>query len=93
MSKVFKKDLIDKLVNKHGMTKAAARDMLDRVIDVISGELLAGNDVGVSGLGTFKIKERSARECRNPNNGKKVRVEAHKVVTFKAESGLRDLVK
>lgn len=93
MSKVFKKDLIDKLVDKHGLTKHAARSALEAVIDVISGELLAGNDVGLSGLGTFKIKERAARECRNPNNGKKVRVEAHNVVTFKAESGLRDLVK
>ena len=51
-----------------------------------------GNDVAISGFGSFKVSKRAAREGRNPQTNEKIKIPARKAVTFKAGSALKDIV-
>ena len=55
-------------------------------------ELAKGNDVAISGFGSFKVSKRAAREGRNPQTNEKIKIPARKAVTFKAGSALKDIV-
>ena len=54
--------------------------------------LRKGDSVQLIGFGTFGVKERAAREGRNPRTGEVVKIKASKVPTFKAGKGLKDKV-
>ena len=58
------------------------------------GDALAkGEAVQLMGFGTFSVKERAAREGRNPRTGETVKIAASKVPAFKAGKALKDKVK
>ena len=54
--------------------------------------LLKGDGVRFIGFGSWEVKERSAREVKNPQTGKMIKVEAKKVVKFKVGKPLADKV-
>ena len=87
-----KTELINAMAEKANMTKKDAAVALDGVIDVISTELTAGNTVTLIGFGTFGVKEKAAREGRNPRTGEVVKIKASKAPYFKAGKGLKDQV-
>lgn len=90
-------------MNKHGIveavhgvlggTKVQAEQAVDKVIDSIVGDLKRGEEVSIAGLGIFSVKQRSARQARNPRTGEMVSVPAMKVPKFRAAKGLKDAVK
>lgn len=87
-----KKMLIDKIAEKTGTTKKAAGEQLDAVLDVIKDSMIAGQDVKIVGFGTFSVKERAAREGRNPMTGETIQIAASKSPKFKASKALKDAV-
>ena len=62
------------------------------IFDMFKDELAKGNDVAISGFGSFKVSKRAAREGRNPQTNEKIKIPARKAVTFKAGSALKDIV-
>ena len=92
MADVTKQDVVDAVADAAGLSKADANKALDAVIDCIKGSLANGNSVGLIGFGTFEVRERAAREGRNPQTGSKIEIAAKKVPAFKAGKGLRDAV-
>ena len=92
MADVSKQDVVDAVVEATGSSKADANRAVDAVIDCIKGSLAAGKSVGLIGFGTFEVRERSAREGRNPQTGATIKIAAKKVPAFKAGKGLRDAV-
>jgi DNA-binding protein HU-beta len=87
---VNKGDLVGKVAQDCNMSKAAAEQALNSVMDAISEAISAGDKVALVGFGTFSVAERAAREGRNPQTGKKIKIPAKKVVKFKAGSKLVD---
>lgn len=83
-----KADLIDAMASDAGISKAAAKKALDSFTDNVSSTLEKGGRVTVLGFGTFSTSERSAREGRNPQTGKKIQIPAKTVAKFKAGSDL-----
>lgn len=83
-----KADLIDAMAEDAGISKAAAKKALDSFTDNVTGALAKGNRVSLVGFGTFSTSERSAREGRNPQTGKKIQIPAKTVAKFKAGSEL-----
>jgi DNA-binding protein HU-beta len=71
---------------KPGLSKAA----VSAVLGEIGIALLAGDDVHITGFGTFKLVDRATRTARNPQTGETVQVPAHKVPVFKPGQRLRD---
>ena len=85
-----KGDLVEKVAQDCEISKAAAEKAFNSVMDAISEAVSAGDKVTLIGFGTFSVSERAAREGRNPQTGKKIKIPAKKVVKFKAGSKLTD---
>ncbi len=80
----------------HGVlntTKVQAEQIVDKVFDSIVASLKKGEEVSVAGLGIFSVKQRAARDARNPRTGETVKVAAMKVPKFRAAKALKEAVK
>ena len=88
-----KAELIGVMANEAGITKAAASDTLEAFITAVTKELKKNGKLGLVGFGTFSVVKRKAREGRNPQTGKAIKIPAKKVVKFKAGKTLADKVK
>jgi DNA-binding protein HU-beta len=88
-----KKELIKSVVEATGLSKKDVTAIVDSVFDTITSALSQGQDVKISGFGTFKIKERAARKARNPQTGEEILIPENKVPAFKPAKSLRDAVK
>lgn len=86
--------LVEAVLSKAGLeTKKSAQDAVDAVFDTITAALSKGDDVAISGFGTFSAKKRAARQGVNPKTGEKIQIAATTVPKFKAGKGLKDAVK
>lgn len=88
-----KAELIAKVAKDSKITKAAAGRALDSAIDGITKALKKGDKVTLVGFGTFSVARRKAREGRNPQTGKPIKIKAKRVAKFKAGSRLSKAVK
>ncbi len=86
-----KAQLIDE-VAKVTCTKKEATSAVDATLAAIQKALKKGDDVALTGFGTFSVKKRKARTGRNPQTGAAIKIAAKKVPVFKAGKGLRDAV-
>ena len=86
-----KQDLVNK-VAETGITKKQAAAAIDAMIDAVKGALGEGDRVNLVGFGSFSVRERAAREGRNPRTGKKLKIAAKKVPVFKPGKELKDSV-
>ena len=87
-----KTELIASVAQKTELTKKDAEKAVKAVFDTVAEELAAGGKVQVIGFGTFEVRERAAREGRNPQSGKPITIKASKSPAFKAGKGLKEKV-
>ena len=87
-----KTDLVEVVALKTGMTKAAAEAAVKAVNEAITEALAAGDKVQLVGFGTYSVKERAAREGRNPQTGATMTIAASKSPVFTAGKALKDAV-
>ena len=87
-----KGDLVAAAASASGVTKKAAADVLEALLEEISSQLAKGGSVTLTGFGTFKVSERAARTGVNPQTGAKIQIAAKKVPVFRAGKGLKDAV-
>ncbi len=87
-----KTELIAAVADSAELSKKDAEKALKAFVDVVTGELKKGEKVQLVGFGTFEVSERSAREGRNPQTGKTMKIEACKAPKFKAGKALKDAV-
>lgn len=85
-----KTELIEKVAEKAGLTKAQAKNAVEAFGTTVKEALEAGDKVQLIGFGTFSVNERPAREGVNPRTGEKVQYEAKKVAKFKASANITD---
>lgn len=87
-----KTQFIDAIVEKSGLKKKEAEAALNAMTDVIVEALKAGDKIQLVGFGTFEVKERAAREGRNPKTGETIKIAASKHPAFTAGKALKDSV-
>ncbi|MBI5220812.1 MAG: HU family DNA-binding protein [Candidatus Liptonbacteria bacterium] len=88
-----KEGLVEAVMKATGMeVKAQARRMVEAVFDAIVKQLSRGEEVAVSGFGTFKVAKRAAREGRNPKTGEKIMIAASIKPKFRASKALKEAV-
>ena len=87
-----KSDLVDAVANDSDMSKASAARAVDSVLANVGDALGSGDSVSLVGFGTFSVRHRAAREGRNPQTGKTIKIAAKNVVKFKAGSDLQKAV-
>jgi len=89
-----KQDLVAGAAQKACVTKKAAQDVLDAVLEMITKSLKKGENVTVTGFGTFRVSKRSARKGVNPRNPKQtIKIPAMKLPAFKAGKTLKEAVR
>lgn len=84
-----KQELVKAVAQKLGRSESEASNAVNAVFGVISDSLADGKDVTVSGFGSFKVVERSAREGRNPQTGEAMTIGAKKAPVFRAGTQLK----
>ena len=88
-----KPELVDEVMTAAGLeTKAQAERAVDAVFDAVTKSLSRGEEVAVTGFGTFKVSKRSARMGVNPRTGEKIQIAAKTVPKFSAGKSLKDAV-
>ena len=88
-----KSDLVNKIHDVLGGTKADAERAYEAFVDAIVSALKKGKEVSIPGLGKFMVTKRAARKGRNPATGEEIKLPAAKVPKFKAAKALKDAVK
>lgn len=87
-----KTELIAAVAEKSALSKKDAEKAVTAVLSTITDTLKAGEKVQLVGFGTFEVSERAAREGRNPQTGKTMKIEACKAPKFKAGKALKDAI-
>ena len=89
---ITKAQLAEVLYEQIGLNKREAKDMVEAFFEEITTQLIAGEDIKLSGFGNFQIRTKASRPGRNPRTGEPVAIEARRVVTFHASPKLKDAV-
>ncbi|MBR2340534.1 MAG: HU family DNA-binding protein [Clostridia bacterium] len=84
-----KTELINVVAEATDLKKKDAEAAVNAVFAAIADALKAGDKVQLIGFGSFDVKERAAREGRNPATGEKIQIAASKSVGFSAASALK----
>ena len=87
-----KADLINAIAEKADFSKKDSEKALNAVIGSISDALVKGDKVQIVGFGTFEVRERAAKDSKNPRTGETIHVPAKKAPAFKAGKALKDAV-
>ena len=87
-----KTQFVEAVAAKADLKKKDAEAAVNAVIAVIEDALKAGDKVQLIGFGTFEVKERGARACRNPRTGETIQVAASKAPAFAAGKAFKDAV-
>lgn len=87
-----KTQLIDVVATKTGLKKAQAEAAVNAMNEAIAEALAAGDKVQLIGFGTYEVKERAARDGRNPKTGEVIKIAASKAPAFTAGKALKDAV-
>jgi len=87
-----KKELIESIAGAADLSKADAEKALNGTLAAIAESLKKGDKVTLVGFGTFAVSKRDARQGRNPQTGKAIKIPAKKVVKFKSGSKLSDAI-
>lgn len=89
-----KQDLINAAAQAAGVTKKAAAEVLEAFISAITKSLKKGENITITGFGTFRVSKRAARTGVNPRNpSQKIKIPAMKLPAFKAGKSLKDAIR
>jgi len=88
-----KANIVDKVQEVLGGTKADADRAVEAVIESIMSGLKSGDEVSIAGLGIFTAKARPARVGRNPRTGESIQIAATRTPKFRPAKALKDAVK
>jgi DNA-binding protein HU-beta len=89
---VNKSELIDIVAERLNLSKKAAGDVVEAVIDEITRSVSSGEKVSISGFGVFEKQDRAARVGRNPRTGAAVKIKATSVPKFRAGADFKLVV-
>lgn len=90
--KMTMKHLALELSEDFDMTKKDAEKHLVAIFEVIAENMAAGHEINIPGFGKLRVKERKARQARNPKTGEMVEVAAKKVPNFLPAKQLKEAV-
>lgn len=88
-----KMDIVEELAVRADLTKRAAGDALDAIIEIVTDALSRGEKVTLTGFGTFLVRHRASRMGRNPQTGAPLHITEMDVPAFRAGSALKDAVR
>jgi integration host factor subunit alpha len=87
-----KADIVEKIQAGTGMTKNESAEMMEEVFSIMKSTLEQGENLKISGFGSFVVKQKNDRRGRNPQTGETITISARRVVIFKPSTILREAI-
>ncbi|MBM3259371.1 MAG: HU family DNA-binding protein [Candidatus Sericytochromatia bacterium] len=87
-----KEELIKQVSARTDLNQKQASECLNAIIDVISEQLVESGKITLVGFGTFQVRERAAREGRNPRTGEALKISAKRSPVWTAGKTLKERV-
>jgi integration host factor subunit alpha len=92
MTTLTRADLAEALNRKLGLSRSESLAMVESILDHMSGALEEGENVKISGFGTFLLRDKAQRIGRNPKTGVEVPITPRRVLTFRASQMLKERI-
>lgn len=83
-------DLAEAVYREVGLSRNESAELVESILDHLSGALVEGQTVKISSFGTFNVRSKSARMGRNPKTGEEVPIEPRRVLVFRPSHILKD---
>ena len=85
-------DLAEAINRRVGLSRADSLDMVESILEQMCEALSNGENVKISGFGTFLLRDKTERVGRNPKTGIEVPITPRRVLTFRASQMLKDRI-
>ncbi len=85
-------DLAESLHRNVGLSRADSAQFVEQILDRMCHALAEGENVKISGFGTFVLRDKGERVGRNPKTGVEVPIAPRRVLTFRASQMMRDRI-
>ncbi len=85
-----KADIIEAIYDEVGFSKRESADIVETTFDIIKETLEKGENIKLSGFGSFNIRDKKARRGRNPQTGEEITITPRRILTFKSSNVFRD---
>ena len=85
-------DIAAKINQQIGLSRNDSAAIVESILDHMSDALAGGQNVKISGFGTFVLRDKGERVGRNPKTGVEVPIAPRRVLTFRASQMLRDSI-
>ena len=85
-------DLAEAINRKVGLSRAESLALVESILDRMSDAMSNGENVKISGFGTFTLRDKNERLGRNPKTGVEVPITPRRVLTFRASQILKDRI-
>ncbi|MFM5885993.1 MAG: integration host factor subunit alpha [Novosphingobium sp.] len=92
MSTLTRADLAEALNRKLGLSRAESLGMVEAILEHMCEALAQGENVKISGFGTFLLRDKGERIGRNPKTGVEVPITPRRVLTFRSSQMLKDRI-
>ncbi|MCH7569950.1 MAG: integration host factor subunit alpha [Deltaproteobacteria bacterium] len=87
-----KAEIIARIDGKVGLSKNHATDVVEATFEIIKSCLEKGENVKISGFGSFVVRSKNPRRGRNPKTGEEIIIKGRRVLTFKASTTLKETI-
>jgi integration host factor subunit alpha len=85
-----KADIFEKVQEVIGLSKKESAEMVETVLAIMKSTLESGENLKISGFGSFIVKQKKDRRGRNPQTGESITIEARRILMFKPSGVLKD---
>ena len=85
-------DLAETINRKLGLSRAESLAMVEGILEKMCAALAQGENVKISGFGSFVLRNKNERVGRNPKTGVEVSITPRRVLTFRASQLLKDRI-
>jgi integration host factor subunit alpha len=85
-------DIFETVQNGTTLTKKESAAMVEEVFSLMKSTLESGENLKISGFGSFVVQQKADRRGRNPQTGEALTIGARRIVTFKTSGVLKGLI-
>lgn len=85
-------DLAESINRRVGLSRADSLEMVESILQHMCAALAEGENVKISGFGTFLLRDKAERVGRNPKTGIEVPITPRRVLSFRASQMLKDRI-
>ena len=87
-----KADIFEKVQEGIGLSKKESAEMVEAVFAIMKSTFESGENLKISGFGSFIVKQKKNRRGRNPQTGESITIDARRILTFKPSGILKDQI-